>query len=159
MRNIHWLIIGALAIVALATATARKWFTPVEGAAYDPYFDAAEKRSNLPPGLLSRIAYQESAYNPYARSGAGAIGLMQIVPRWHPNVDATDPIDSIYYAGQFMRENYDMFKTWGKALAAYNWGPGNLNKALIAHGDDWLDAAPRETQNYVRDITADVGIA
>lgn len=45
-----------------------------------------------------------------------------------------------------------------KAWAAYNWGPGNLDHALAAHGDNWLRHAPAETQNYVRKNIAALGI-
>jgi len=87
--------------------------------------------------------------------------MMQIVPKWHPGVNVTDldPRDDIVYAGKYMRENHDRFGTWSKALAAYNWGPGNLSKAITEHGDTWLDRAPQETRNYVANITRDVGIA
>jgi len=160
-RALFWVLIAGGITMALTSATiaARKWFTPVEGAAFDPYFDAADKRSDLPPGMTSRVAYQESRYNPQASNPSGAKGIMQIIPRWHPNVDVWDPIDSIFYGAGYLRENYNRFNDWAKALAAYNWGPGNVNKAIRNYGDNWLANAPAETRNYVRDVTADLGIA
>lgn len=121
-------------------------------AAATPYLQAfqnAEQRHNLPRGLLVRMAQQESDFNPEAVSHAGAIGLMQIVPKWHPTVNPWNPIESIDYAGQYIRELFDQFGFWDMALAAYNWGPGNLRN----HG---FDRAPEETVNYVADISADV---
>lgn len=44
-----------------------------------------------------------------------------------------------------------------KTLAAYNWGPGNVDKAIKEHGDDWLAQAPSETRNYVARGMADFG--
>ena len=44
-----------------------------------------------------------------------------------------------------------------KMAAAYNWGPGNLDKALAQHGEGWLRAAPKETRDYVASILASVG--
>ena len=75
---------------------------------------------------------------------------MQIVPRWHPNVDPLDPTDAIWYAARYLRNLYDrMGHSWKMALAAYNWGPGNVSRNEIS---DW----PTETKNYVRQISADV---
>lgn len=44
-----------------------------------------------------------------------------------------------------------------KMAAAYNWGPGNLDRALATHGDDWLRAAPQETRDYIAKILAAAG--
>lgn len=137
-----------------------QWTTPPAGAKYEALFIAASSAHQLPPGLLSRVAYQESRYRPDARSPAGALGIMQIVPYWHPGVDPLDPDDAVPYAAKYLRENFDRFGTWAKALAAYNWGPTALARAVQAHGEGgWLAAAPAETRNYVRDVTADTGVA
>jgi soluble lytic murein transglycosylase-like protein len=45
-----------------------------------------------------------------------------------------------------------------KALAAYNWGQGNLNKDLKAHGDKWMDFAPKETRDYINKADKSMGI-
>lgn len=138
-----------------------KWKIPPEGLIYAPYFSDAESKLALPAGILSRMAWQESRFRPDIISGetassAGAQGLMQIVPRWHPNANPLDPIDSIYYAGQYLKDMYDRFGTWKLALAAYNWGPGSLNKALKAKDTTGTLSLPDETQNYVDQITGDL---
>lgn len=133
-----------------------RWVIPQKGRKYAEHFQRAEYVYTLPHHLLARMALQESAYNPNARSPAGAIGLMQIVPEWHPGVDPTDPVASIDYAGQFMRKLYNRFRDWRKALAAYNAGPTRLQSEIKAHGANWLANMPAETQNYVARISADV---
>lgn len=120
-----------------------------KGAKYMPLFDAAEKQYKIPAGLLARVAYQESSFNPDAKSPVGAVGLMQIVPKYHPDVNALDPVEAIPYAALYLRQLFDQFGNWKLALAAYNWGPGNLKK----HG---FDKRPEETRNYVADISRDV---
>ena len=139
----------------------KTWAISDKGMKYFPFFSQAEYQYALPNRLLARVAYQESRYNPAAyNEGSGARGMMQIVPRWHPDVNVTDldPEDDIFYAAKYLRENYNRFGTWGKSLAAYNWGPGNLRKAIDKHGPDWLAFAPAETREYVRSVTRDVGI-
>lgn len=98
----------------------------------------------------------ESGGNPNAVSPAGARGLMQVMPS-----TARDPgfgirpssgtqADDVRVGKQYrakMEQKYggDLRKMW----AAYNWGPGNLDAAIRQHGDNWLQAAPSETQNYI----------
>ncbi|HHJ14276.1 MAG TPA: lytic transglycosylase domain-containing protein [Gammaproteobacteria bacterium] len=115
-------------------------------------FREAERRYGLPPNILVRMAQQESNFDPNAVSPAGAVGLMQIVPKWHPTVDPRDPFASIDYAGRYLRQLYDRFGNWPEALAAYNWGPTVLERK-------GLDQAPRETRRYVAAIAGDLGLA
>ena len=137
------------------------WATPTTANPYLADIMAAERNNDLPPQLLARVLYQESRYRPEIINGklmssAGAVGIAQIVPRWHPNVDATNPQESIYYAADYLRRLFDRFGSWKRALAAYNWGQGNVSNAITRNGDKWLQVAPTETQNYVREILADV---
>lgn len=122
---------------------------------YGEAFLKAEGQYGLPEGLLSTIGYNESRYNPNAVSPAGATGLMQLMPPTAKEygVDARDPYASIDAAGKKMAGlvkyyNGDM----AKAVAAYNYGEGNLNKAIRKAGDNWLSATPRETQTYVSNV-------
>lgn len=144
-------------VVSAKKLVGASWPYP-RGSEYQSTFDDVSAAHGIPPGLLARQAYQESHFRADIISGAtvssaGAIGIMQIVPRWHPDVNAYDPIESINYAAQFLRRLYDKFNTWPLALAAYNWGEGNLAK----HTDPttW----PKETQAYVSQITSDVEVA
>lgn len=125
------------------------WTPPAKAAPYLTAFSDAERINGLPRNLLARMAQRESNYNPAARGASGEVGIMQIIPRWHPTVNASDPYASIAYAGRWLRQLYNQFGTWEHAIAAYNWGP----TALHNYG---LDAAPASTKNYIAAIAADV---
>jgi len=135
------------------------WQPPQAAAPYLQQMTAAEMRYGLPPGLLARVAYQESRFRDDIISGetqspAGAVGLMQIVPRWHPGVDPTDPVASIWYAADYLARLHRKFGSWRLALAAYNWGPGNV--------DAWQAGAktpPAETVSYMREVGGDLGLS
>jgi hypothetical protein len=125
------------------------------GSSYDEAFQQAESQYGLPSGLLSTIGYNESRFNPNAVSPKGATGLMQLMPPTAKEygVNARDPYASIDAAGKKMAGlvkyyNGDM----AKAVAAYNYGEGNLDKAIRKAGDSWLSATPRETQFYVSKV-------
>ena len=98
--------------------------------------------------LFIRQAKQESGFNPYATSKAGAAGIFQHMPATAQElgIDPYDPAQSIQggvkYMGQLLNK-YQGDPT--KALAAYNWGMGNLDR-------QGLGAAPAETQNYLKTI-------
>lgn len=115
---------------------------------------AAETRYGIPDNLLVRQAWQESRFNPRAVSPVGAQGLMQFMPatakEW--GVNAFDPASSADGAGRYMKWLYGRTGSWPLALAAYNWGIGNVLKKGMA-------AAPTETRNYVAQIGADTGLA
>jgi hypothetical protein len=91
------------------------------------YAREAAQRVGLDPDIFERQIQQESGFNPNAESGAGAIGIAQIVPAFHPSVDPRDPEASLDYAAQWMA---DLLRTYSGrydlALSAYNAGPGNV---------------------------------
>ena len=81
-------LIAIAIVLAVAALTARKWVPPIKAAPYVAYFSAAEKKYQLPPKLLARMALQESGFrsdiiNGKTTSNAGAMGLMQIIPAYH----------------------------------------------------------------------------
>ncbi len=140
-----------------------KWVPPASAAPYLDSINKAELKYSLPENLLARLLYQESHYRPdiitgALNSSAGAQGIAQIVPKWHPSVNPLDPFASIDYAAEYLAELKQRFGDWGTALAAYNWGMGNVGRAKDNHGASWLSYAPEETQNYVKQITADVAV-
>lgn len=131
------------------------WNLPAAAHAYLPALNEAERRHGLPSGLLVAVAWQESRFRDdiitgKTQSPAGAVGLMQIIPRWHPDVNPYDPWASIDYAARYLAALRRSFGDWLLAVAAYNWGQGNLSRQGIA-------AAPRETVNYVNSIAGRMG--
>lgn len=162
MPRSAFIAIAALALIGAGLFLPRKsWALPATANPYASDIMAAERTNGLPTNLLGRVLYQESRFRDdiitgATTSGAGAIGIAQIIPRYHPTVDPLNPVDSIYYAAGYLRDNFDRFGTWPLALAAYNWGPGNVDRALRERGSKWFDALPTETRNYVNQITADV---
>lgn len=147
----------------MANFPRKSWAVPATGQKWLPALTSAELQYNIPNRLLARVAYQESRFRNDIISGdivssANAQGIMQIVPRWHPDVDPLEPYQAIDYAGHYLSQLYKQFGSWDKALGAYNWGPGNMKNAIAKHGEKWLNYAPEETRNYVRQITADVPI-
>jgi len=66
-------------------------------------------------------------------------------------IDPLDPFAAIDAAARYLRSLYRQTGAWDKALAAYNWGIGNVQRKGIAR-------APTETQNYFRQILADIGL-
>lgn len=129
--------------------------TMQKNAQYVAFLRQIEWKYSIPRDLLVRLAYQESHFRQDIISGktissAGAVGLMQIVPKWHPGVNPLDWQAAADYAGKYLAQLYRQFGTWKEALAAYNWGPGNLTKYGLA-------AAPLETRNYYTQILADAG--
>lgn len=130
------------------------WKTAKNAEKYLPLLRAAEIRYGLPADLLARMAYQESRFRDdivsgAKVSGAGAKGIMQIVPKWHPGVDPLNVPEAIDYAARYVKQLYGQFKSWPLAVAAYNAGPGNVQK--------YKGIPPfEETQNYVSDVFEDL---
>lgn len=127
------------------------WATPELGKKYEALFLENTNKYDLPTGLLSRIAYQESRYDSAAVSSVGAIGLMQFMPSTAAElgIDPLSPEQSISGAARYLSWLYGQLGDWKQVLAAYNFGIGNIKKKR-----EW----PLETVNYVRDISADVGL-
>jgi soluble lytic murein transglycosylase-like protein len=137
------------------------WLSRVP-AALAPLFQAATEANGLPPLLLPAVAYRESRFLPNiingtTRSSKGAVGVMQILPSAHPQLGeagALDPTRAIPYAAQYLAQLYKQFGTWPLAIAAYNWGPGNLKRDTA----DGVLELPSETRDYVAEVTKNAGL-
>lgn len=129
---------------------------------YMPIFEEALDAYNLPLEL-KYLPIIESALNPSAVSRAGATGLWQFMLTTgklyglesNSLVDERrDPIKATWAAAHYLKDMYDIYKDWNLVIAAYNCGPGNVNKAIRRAGgktDYWAiyNYLPRETRGYV----------
>lgn len=130
---------------------------------YMPIFEEALEREKL-PNELKYIPVIESAMNPEAVSPAGAAGLWQFMPATGKSLglevnslvdERRDPYRSSDKAAKFFKQLYEIYGDWSLAIAAYNCGPGNVNKAIVRSGNENADFwaiynyLPRETRGYV----------
>lgn len=119
--------------------------------AYDTLIQQAAAKYGLDPAILKGLIKQESGFNPQARSHAGALGLTQLMPATAAGLgvtDATDPAQAIDGGARYLKQQLDRFGgDITKALAAYNAGPGAVEKH---------QGVPpyAETQSYVRSVLA-----
>lgn len=111
----------------------------------DPIIAKASRRYGVDVGLIKAVIKAESDFNPQAVSHAGARGLMQLMPATARSLgvnDSFDPEQNVMAGTRFLgnllqRYNGDL----DSALAAYNWGPGNVDRRP--------DRLPNETRNYL----------
>lgn len=131
---------------------------------YMPIFEEALERYGVPLEL-KYLPVIESGLRPSATSRAGAAGLWQFMittgKRYGLEVNTLvderrDPVKSSDAAARYLRDLYGMFGNWNLAIAAYNCGEGNVQKALMRNGsqegaDFWdiYNLLPRETRGYV----------
>ena len=108
---------------------------------------ALAAKHGIPEDLFLRLVQQESGWNPGAVSVKGATGLAQLMPGTAKKlgVDINDPEQNLEGGARYLRMMYDKFGSWKLALAAYNAGPGAVEK----HGGVPPYA---ETKGYVKAI-------
>jgi len=180
-RPAEWALIGRLATdlnrndlaIRVAKLAIRKGVT-LTAAGY-PKLNVRRDFS-VEPALMHAVIRQESAFDTKAISRAGARGLMQLMPatarqvarqlkvRHNKQKLLTDPVHNLRLGSAYLdhlRENYD--GSLILAVAAYNAGPGNVNRWIRLNGDprefstfdaiDWIESIPfSETRNYVQRV-------
>lgn len=129
---------------------------------YFPVFEETLDKYDLPLEL-KYLPIIESALNPKALSRVGANGLWQFMYGTGKNMkleinsfvdERRDPLKSTDAAARYLKQLYDTYGDWHLAIAAYNCGPGNVNRAIKRSGDKtnyWeiYNRLPRETRGYV----------
>lgn len=134
---------------------------------YMPIFEEALEACGVPLEL-KYLPIIESALNPRARSRAGAVGLWQFMLTTGKGYDLQvnsliderqDPIKASYAAARYLKDLYAIFGDWTLVIAAYNCGPGNINKAIHRAGEEkdyWkiYNYLPKETRGYVPSFIA-----
>jgi soluble lytic murein transglycosylase-like protein len=117
---------------------------------FDGMIDKASAMFNIPAKLIKSVIQKESNFNPNAVSHAGASGLMQLMPATARGLgvkNVFDPGENIFGGTKYLRQMMDKYdNNIELALAAYNAGPGNVDK--------YGGIPPfKETQNYVKKVT------
>jgi soluble lytic murein transglycosylase-like protein len=112
---------------------------------FDPIIKQAGQEYGVDPYLIKAVIQAESSGNPGAVSSAGAQGLMQLMPKTAADLgvyDSFDPAQNIMGGTRYLRQLLDRYRGDRKlALAAYNWGMGNI--------ENRLQSMPKETRNYI----------
>jgi Transglycosylase SLT domain len=121
--------------------------------AIDLMIQRAATQYNIPPEILRGLLMQESGMKAGAVGAAGEIGLGQFMPATAKalGIDPSDPAQAIPGAAMYLRQNLNKFGSMDQALAAYNWGPGNLAKFGMA-------GAPQSVRSYVAKIMGAKGL-
>lgn len=157
------------AIVALAKAENKNDLTLRFPKTYADFIHRAAKHNNLDPALLFAITRQESAFIPTARSPAGALGLMQIMPNtgkliaklsketMHHEHELLKPEKNIRFGSKYVRMMLDQNQqNPALAAASYNAGPHRVAKWLPEYdmpADSWIETIPfKETREYVQNV-------
>ena len=119
---------------------------------------AESERLGLRPELVLAVIYTESAFHAFARSPAGALGLMQIMPEtgkmlagqlgieWRGPETLFDPVINIRLGTRYLALLHSKYAHWDRALAAYNWGPRRIDRRL--------ESGRSLPNGYVRRVTA-----
>lgn len=143
-------VTAAPQVLASAADTVREHFFQKE-VPFGAIIYQEAKKNDLSPELVAAVVHTESKFVPTARSQAGAIGLMQLVPRtgrWMGAKDLTNPVQNITAGAKYLKYLTDRFDgDQQKAVAAYNAGEGNVRR---------FNGIPpfQETRNYVQRVAS-----
>ncbi|SFV17880.1 lytic transglycosylase domain-containing protein [Pseudoduganella namucuonensis] len=135
---------------------------PASAAPYQANIEDAADTYGVPVAILAWLLWKESRYNPAIINGAkrsrvGAMGIAQFMPatareELGSEAAALDPSIAIPGAARYLARLYKATGEWRGALAAYNWGIGNVQRKGLA-------AAPAETRDYYSTILSKAGMS
>lgn len=169
-------LIAALAVLATSVAVAvvqPTWYVRVRYPVnYETYVVAHARNYDLPPALVAAVIWQESRFDPEARSEAGAVGLMQLTRRTAEGIaqrtgghrfeqrDLLDPEINIRYGCWYLEHLHEKYADGGDGdftltLAAYNAGQGRVDEWLAQDADGSLEVEEipfEETRTYVERV-------
>ncbi|WAA08649.1 lytic transglycosylase domain-containing protein [Fervidibacillus albus] len=136
------------------TNSQTNYSTSVVNTNYENIIQEAALTYDLPEQLIYAVIKNESNFNPNAESPAGARGLMQLMPETAESLGVQsidDPKENIMGGAKYLRMMLDRFNRIDLALAAYNAGPGNVEKY---NGIPPFDETIRYVKNVMNDFLA-----
>lgn len=155
-------ILDALLTLQPYQGMAYTWQTMANQTSFQTQFDGIIERVaskyGIAPALIKAVISVESNFNPYAVSPAGAMGLMQLMPATAKSLGVTNPFDPAQNIEGGVKYLQSLLKRFNGnldlALAAYNWGPANIESRGITDLSDpvQFERLPAETQNYLKKI-------
>jgi soluble lytic murein transglycosylase len=162
-------VLAVILLVAVALVAAGAWVVTTEPdwyqrarypLRYETIVRAHARNYDLPPALLAAVIYTESRFDADARSEAGAVGLMQLLPDTARGIavrtggdgfvesDLLDPEINIRYGSWYLRHLLDRYHDVPTALAAYHAGEGNVDEWRRDGGGVRFP----ETRHYVQKV-------
>jgi soluble lytic murein transglycosylase-like protein len=121
---------------------------------YKVEITSAAQAAGIEPAIAIAVAQRESGLKHFRSDGnvvtgtSGEIGIFQVKPATAPGVDLTDPHQNIKAGVGYLREMLHQFGTWEWALAAYNWGPEKVRRAM----QQTAPSLPASVRTYVSSI-------